>query len=134
MSRAIVAMFWYGVQTYFASTALTLLFNSLFTFDNTQTYFGMTAVSWFSYVIVWAFQLAMFMRGIDWITRFLNWAGPFVYAVMIALMIMIWIQAGDQMLPAVSNIFKGTGDYAGGPVMAFFAVMGTMIAYFCRGG
>lgn len=130
MSRGIVAMFWYGVQTYFASTAVTLLLNSLFSFQSTETFLGMTGVSWFSYIVVWLFQLAMFMRGIDWITRFLNWAGPFVYLVMIALMLMIWYQAGDQLLPAVSSIFKGTGEYVGGPVVAFFAVMGTMIAYF----
>ncbi|MET4695335.1 NCS1 family nucleobase:cation symporter-1 [Endozoicomonas lisbonensis] len=130
LTRGVVAMFWYGVQTYFAATAVTLLLGSLFNVQSTQTYLGMTAISWFSYVLVWAFQLLMFMRGISWITRFLNWAGPFVYFVMIALMIMIWIQAGDQMLPAVSNIFKGSGSYEGGPVMAFFAAMGTMIAYF----
>ena len=130
LSRAIVAMFWYGVQTYFASTAVSLFINSVFDVQATQTWLGMSTVGWISYVIVWVFQLVMFMRGIDWITRFLNWAGPFVYLVMIALMLMIWYQAGDQMLPAVSSIFKGTGEYKGGPIVAFFAVMGTMIAYF----
>ena len=130
MSRAIVAMFWYGVQTYFASTAVSLFINSVFDVQATQSFLGMSTVGWISYVIVWVFQLVMFMRGINWITRFLNWAGPFVYAVMIALMVMIWYQAGDQMLPAVSSIFKGTGEYEGGPILAFFGVMGTMIAYF----
>ena len=130
MTRGIVAMFWFGVQTWFASTAVALLLNSLFTTTGTGTYLGMTAIGWISYVFVWLFQVIMFIRGINWITRFLNWAGPFVYLVMIALMLMIWYQAGDQMLPAVSSIFKGTGTYKGGPVLAFFAVMGTMIAYF----
>ena len=130
MTRGIVAMFWFGVQTYFASTAVALLLNSLFTTNGTNTYLGMTAIGWCSYIIVWLFQVVMFIRGIDWIARFLNWAGPFVYLVMIALMLMIWYQAGDQMLPAVSSIFKGTGTYQGGPVLAYFATMGTMIAYF----
>ncbi|WP_432473971.1 NCS1 family nucleobase:cation symporter-1 [Amphritea sp. HPY] len=130
MMRAIVAIFWYGVQTYFASTAVTLLINALFGTSGGEEYLGMTAIGWFSYILVWFLQLYMFLKGIDWITRFLNWAGPFVYAVMIALMIMIWVEAGDQMLPAVNDIFKGTGDYEGGPVMAFLAIMGTMIAYF----
>ena len=49
---------------------------------------------------------------------------------MIALMIMIWVEAGDQLLPAVGTIFQGTGEYEGGPIMAFLAIMGTMIAYF----
>ena len=30
MTRGVVAMFWYGVQTYFAATAVTLLLSSLF--------------------------------------------------------------------------------------------------------
>ncbi len=130
VTRAIVAMFWYGVQTYFASTAVALFINSAFDVQSTQTFLGMSTVGWCSYIVVWLFQLAMFMRGIDWITRFLNWAGPFVYAVMIALMVMIWYEAGDQMLPAIGSIFKGTGEYEGGPIVAFLAVMGTMIAYF----
>ncbi len=130
MMRSIVAIFWYGVQTYFASTAVTLLINALFGTSGGEEFLGMTAVSWFSYVLVWCLQLYMFLKGISWITRFLNWAGPFVYMVMIALMIMIWVEAGDRMLPAVNDIFKGTGDYDGGPIMAFLAIMGTMIAYF----
>ncbi len=130
MMRSIVAIFWYGVQTYFASTAVALLINALLGTGGGEEYLGMTAVDWFSYVLVWALQLYMFLKGIDWIGRFLNWAGPFVYVVMIALMIMIWVEAGDQLLPAVSDIFKGSGDYEGGPIMAFLAIMGTMIAYF----
>ncbi len=131
MMRAIVAIFWYGVQTYFASTAVTLLIHALFPGSaGGQEFLGMTSIGWTAYIIVWFFQMYMFMQGIDWITRFLNWAGPFVYLVMIALMIMIWIEAGDQLLPAVGTIFRGTGEYEGGPVMAFLAIMGTMIAYF----
>ncbi|MEH6576974.1 MAG: NCS1 family nucleobase:cation symporter-1 [Amphritea sp.] len=131
MLRAIVAIFWYGVQTYFASTAVTLLIHALFpSTAGGEEFLGMTTIGWTSYVIVWFFQMYMFMQGIGWITRFLNWAGPFVYVVMIALMIMIWVEAGDQLLPAVGTIFQGTGEYAGGPVMAFLAIMGTMIAYF----
>lgn len=128
--RAIVAIFWYGAQTYFASTAVTLLINSLFGLSGGAEFLGMTAVGWFSFVLVWSFQMYMFWKGIDWISRFLNWAGPFVYVVMIGLMIIIWYQAGDQLLPAVGEIFQGAGEHDGGPVVAFLAVMGTMIAYF----
>ncbi|WP_010488741.1 NCS1 family nucleobase:cation symporter-1 [Pseudomonas sp. S9] len=128
--RGIVAIFWYGVQTYFASTAVALLLNSLFATGNESTFLGMTALGWLSYVIVCIFQVALFIRGIDWITKFLNWAGPLVYAVMIALMIMIWYKAGPSLLSELSTIFRGTGDYKAGPVAAFAAVVGTMVAYF----
>jgi nucleobase:cation symporter-1, NCS1 family len=72
----------------------------------------------------------LFLKGIDWITKFLNWAGPLVYAVMIALMLVIWYQAGGGLLTELGNIFSGRGDYAGGTFAAFMAVVGTMIAYF----
>ena len=36
-------------------------------------------IGWISYVIVWLFQMYIFMQGIDWIIRFLNWAFPTGY-------------------------------------------------------
>ena len=129
--RGIVAIFWYGVQTYFASTAVALLINSLMgVAPGGATFLGMTAVGWLSYVVVCVFQVALFIRGIDWITKFLNWAGPLVYLVMIALMLMICYKAGPSLLSELGSIFRGTGEYAAGPVAAFFAVVGTMVAYF----
>lgn len=130
MVRAIVAIFWYGVQTYFASTAVALLINSLFGISGGAQFLGMTFVGWLSFIIVWTFQILLFWRGIERIRRFLNWAGPFVYVVMIVLAIIIWVQAGDELLPAIDTIFSGTGSYAGGSVAAFIAITGTMIAYF----
>lgn len=128
--RGIVAIFWYGVQTYFASTALALLFNALLGNPGGGTFLGMTAVDWFSYAVVCVFQLALFLRGFDWITKFLNWAGPLVYLVMIALLGVIWYKAGGGLLNELGTIFDGKGEHPGGPVAAFVAVVGTMVAYF----
>ena len=46
----------------------------------------MTRVDWVTDVIVRAFQVGLFMMGIDGVGKFLNWAGPFVYTAMIALL------------------------------------------------
>ncbi|MFC6671606.1 NCS1 family nucleobase:cation symporter-1 [Marinobacterium aestuariivivens] len=128
--RGIVAIFWYGVQTYFASTAIALLINTLFAVESTATFLGMTGVDWLSFVLVWCFQIYLFWRGMEWITRFLNWAGPFVYLVMFALMAVIWYKAGGGLLDAVGTIFSGASDYEGSSFSAFVAIVGTMIAYF----
>lgn len=129
--RGIVAIFWYGVQTYFASTAVALLLNTIFSIEGGAEFLGMTAVGWLSYVIVCVFQVALFMRGVDWIGKFLNWAGPFVYIVMIALCLVIWWKAGNGIFSALGTIFEG-GEATDprGSVAAFFAIIGTMIAYF----
>ena len=130
MVRAIVAIFWYGAQTYFASTAVSLLLKSILGADGGATFLGMSGIDWVSFLFVWIFQIWLFWNGIEWITRFLNWAGPFVYLVMIILAGVIWYKAGGSLLTNVSDIFKGTGSYEGGTLAAFFAVIGTMIAYF----
>lgn len=128
--RGIVAIFWYGVQTYFASTAIALLITAVTGVSGGPTVLGMTAVGWVSYLIVAVFQVGLFLRGIDWITRYLNWAAPMVYVVMIALMIAIWIQAGSGLLSGLGDVFAGGGGDGGAPITAFVAVVGTMVAYF----
>ena len=53
MVRGIVAIFWYGAQTYFASTAIALLINSLFGLSGGGAEFlGMTGVGWISLILV----------------------------------------------------------------------------------
>ncbi|QUE75313.1 NCS1 family nucleobase:cation symporter-1 [Stutzerimonas stutzeri] len=128
--RGIVAIFWYGVQTYFASTAVALLIRTLAGPGSDATLLGLTLVDWIAYVMVCVFQVALFVRGVEWVTRFLNWAGPLVYVVMIAMMIAICYKAGPSLAGALGTIFSGTGSYAAGPFAAFAAVVGTMVAYF----
>ena len=92
--RGIVAIFWYGAQTYFASTAVSLLISALAGGNGAPVLLGMSSIDWISFLFVWAFQVYLFWKGIPWITKFLNFAGPFVYAVMIALALTIWVKAG----------------------------------------
>ncbi len=130
MIRGIVAIFWYGVQTYFASTAVALLLNALLGSPGGDTFLGMDMVGWVSYILVCVFQVALFLRGIDWITKFLNWAGPLVYLVMVGLLGVIWYKAGGGLVNELGNIFAGRGEHPGGAIGGFVAVVGTMVAYF----
>ena len=130
MVRGIVAMFWYGAQTYFASTAVALLITGVTGASGSGDYLGMNNIQWISFIFVAVFQIYLFWNGIDFIRRFLNFAGPTVYAIMIILMITIWVKAGGGLLAEVGNIFEGVGSYEGGTYAAFLAVFGTMVAYF----
>ena len=131
MVRGIVAMFWYGAQTYFASTAVALLLRALSGSEGGGgTFLGMDGIDWISFIFVAGFQIYLFWQGIDLIRRFLNFAGPAVYAVMIVLMLVIWGKAGGSLLSEVGNIFSGVGSYDGGTFAAFLAIFGTMVAYF----
>lgn len=127
--RGIVGMFWFGAQTYFASTAVALALHALIPGASRATVLSLDWVGWLSIVLVTLFQLLIFIRGIGWISRFLNFAGPAVYVVMIVLLIAIWTQAGDQLIAGVGHMFQS--EVSGwAAVSAFFGVVGTMVAYF----
>ena len=129
MVRAVVAIFWYGAQTYVASKAFALAIGVFFGPGSPETWLGLTLVGWISLVVVSAFQALLFWRGITTIRRFLNFAGPAVYLVMVVLLAMLWMRAGHDFLPEVGTIFEGKGHYEGGAIAAFMAVTGTMLAF-----
>lgn len=128
--RAIVAVFWYGVQVYFASTALALLIYSLTGFSGGGTVLGLSAVDWVSFLLVWAFHIFIFWRGMGWVESFLNIAGPFVYAVMIGLVIVLWRKSDGQLLQQAQTIFVNPEATVWTEVSGFIAIVGTMISYF----
>ncbi len=129
MLRAIIGIFWYGVQTYFASTAVAILL-TLMMGSSDATFLGLNSTAWLAFVIVWIFQILLFWSGVETIKHFLNWAGPLVYVVMLILMGIVWYQSGSELLPAIDSIFSRNSDYTGSPVQAFIAIVGTMVAYF----
>ena len=134
MARGLVAMFWYGAQTYAASTAVALLITALTGIEGEPVLLGMSGVMWISFIFVSLFQVYLFWQGIDLVRRFLNFAGPAVYIVMIVLMIAIWAKAGGGLLSEVGEIFSGgerSGGFEGlGSFGAFLAVFSIMVGYF----
>lgn len=130
MLRAIVAVFWYGVQVYFASTALTLLIHSLTGITDGAMIFGMSAIGWLSFLIVWGLHILIFWRGMRWVETFLNIAGPFVYIVMIALVVVLWRLSDGQLLSATASIFAQPDASFASEFSGFVAIVGTMVAYF----
>ena len=134
MARGLVAMFWYGAQTYAASTAVALLITALTGNPGTEMFLGMTGVMWVSFIFVSAFQVYLFWQGIDLVRKFLNFAGPAVYVVMVILMIAIWAEVGGGLLSEVGNIFSSgnrSGGFEGlGSFGAFLAVFSIMVGYF----
>ncbi|WP_421999992.1 NCS1 family nucleobase:cation symporter-1 [Roseovarius mucosus] len=128
--RATVAVFWYGVQVYFASTAVALLIRSITGASGGAEILGLTGIDWLSFFIVWAFHIMIFWRGMNWVETFLNIAGPFVYLVMIGLVIVLWQRSDGQLLSAAGTIFANPDASFASEFNGFVAIVGTMVAYF----
>lgn len=130
MLRSTVAIFWYGVQVYFASTALALLIRAVTGASGGETYLGLNGIDWTAFLFVWALHIVIFWRGMKWVTTFLNIAGPFVYLVMIALVVVLWQRSDGQLLSAAASIFTNPDATWASELKGFVGIVGTMVAYF----
>jgi NCS1 family nucleobase:cation symporter-1 len=95
--RGLIAVAWYGVQTFLAATSLNIVFIKLWPalgkFADVDRYgfLGLSALGYVSFAILWVVQAAVFWRGMESIRKFIDFCGPAVYAVMIVLCgYMLW--------------------------------------------
>ncbi|MDY7561383.1 NCS1 family nucleobase:cation symporter-1 [Pseudomonas sp. CCC3.2] len=95
--RGLIAVAWYGIQTYLASSALIIVvlrfFPQLAAYQQV-TFAGLSYLGWFGFLTLWVLQAVVFWTGMDSIRRFIDWAGPAVYAVMLLLAAWIVWRAG----------------------------------------
>jgi len=86
--RGLIAVAWYGIQTYLASSALIIVvlrfFPQMAVYAEPH-FAGLSYLGWFGFLSLWFLQAAVFWAGMESIRRFIDWAGPVVYAVMFAL-------------------------------------------------
>jgi NCS1 family nucleobase:cation symporter-1 len=89
--RGSIAVAWYGIQTYLASSALDIVVVRLwsglapYADANQHGFLGLAALGWVTYAILWVLQAAVFWMGMESIRRFIDFCGPAVYVVMFML-------------------------------------------------
>ena len=97
--RGIIAISWYGIQTWLASNALMLIllkFFPSFNFMTLNSFAGLSLIGWICFIFIWLLQAIVFLKGMNAIKKFIDWAGPVVYIVMLALMLYLVYKAGWQ--------------------------------------
>ena len=98
--RGLIAVAWYGIQTYLASAAFMVValrfFPDLAPYAQKDLYgfAGLSALGWASFMTLWVLQAIVFWRGMEAIRVFIDWAGPAVYVVMVMLAFYLVAQAG----------------------------------------
>ena len=95
--RGIIAIVWYGIQTYLASAAMLVIVLYFIPSAESlvQTHvLGLSVLGWICFLTMWLLQTALFLCSMNVIRHFIDWAGPIVYVVMVVLMIYIIIEAG----------------------------------------
>lgn len=128
--RGLIAVAWYGVQTFLAAEALMIIFEKFtpgFYHSMTgSTFLGLSPLGYLSYAILWVLQGLVFWAGMNAIRRFVDWAGPLVYAVMLVLCIYLLVKAhGDISLNLSSVHLSGLHL-----LWVFLGAIATVVAYF----
>ena len=129
LTRAIVAIAWYGIQTYLASVAVIVLtlaiFPGLKSLEN-GGFLGLAPLGWICFLILWILQLLVMHRGMETIRKYQWVAGPAVWVAMVALMIWILVAAhGNVGLSVSSQRLSG-----GVAIREFLAAVSLTVAYF----
>ncbi|EPF92380.1 permease [Acinetobacter gyllenbergii] len=92
--RGLIAVSWYGIQTWLASNALMMILLKFYPALHPLTlteFAGLSTIGWICFGFIWAIQALVFWKGMDTIKVFIDWAGPMVYVVMLALALwLVW--------------------------------------------
>jgi len=127
--RAVIAIFWYGIQTYLASVAFLVLVlrvvPSLTPLAKTD-FLGLSYLGWICFLVLWLVQLLILQRGMDVIRKYQDWCGPVVYVLMFALLIWILVAAGGRVSLNISPKLLSPGA----AFFEFLTAMSLVVAYF----
>ncbi|WP_086664718.1 NCS1 family nucleobase:cation symporter-1 [Lentzea kentuckyensis] len=131
--RGLIAVAWYGIQTYLASAALNVvllkLFPALMPYADVQQYgfLGLPLLGWGSFAVLWVVQAAVFWTGMETIRRFIDFCGPAVYVVMFLLTGYLIYRAGWGAIDLSLGEVRHTG-LASVPVM--LGAIALVVSYF----
>src|SRR5258707_2894968 len=113
--RGLIAVAWYGIQTYLASAALDIvllkLFPGLAPYSDVSQYgfLGLPLLGWGSFLLLWVLQACVFWRGMESIRKFIDFCGPAVYVVMFLLCGYLIYKAGWGAIDLNLGDVKYTG-------------------------
>jgi NCS1 family nucleobase:cation symporter-1 len=131
--RGLIAVAWYGIQTYLASAALDIVLIKLFPglapySDLAQHGFlGLPTLGWGTYALLWVLQAAVFWRGMETIRRFIDFCGPAVYVVMFLLAGYLIAKAGWGNI----SLNLGKVEYSGWAVLpVMLGAIALVVSYF----
>lgn len=95
--RAIVAVFWYGIQTYLASAAVMILVMKIApgTAGLAEgTFLGLSGLGWICFLLLSALQWAVLLSGLETVRRLTDFAGPTIWVAVLALAVWMLYRAG----------------------------------------
>jgi nucleobase:cation symporter-1, NCS1 family len=127
--RAVIAIAWYGIQTWLASQAVVVLAVAAWpgvADHRGPDFLGLDMLGWAAFAVLWVLQLLVIRRGMETVRRFQDWAGPAIWVVMFVLAAWIVVEAGSDFSLNLTDEQKS----GGAAVQAFLVAVALTITYF----
>ncbi|HWC82350.1 MAG TPA: NCS1 family nucleobase:cation symporter-1 [Pseudonocardiaceae bacterium] len=135
--RAVIAILWYGIQTYLASVAMIVLLLAVdpgLTPLTQHGFLGLSALGWICFLVLWVLQALVITRGMETVRRFQDWCGPAIWVVMIALAVWVLTKAHWHISLTTSPTHLSGGAQVRewfGAAGLILSVYGTLMLNFC---
>lgn len=132
--RGVIAVVWYGIQTYLASVAFGLLalkfWPGLEPWGDVEQhgFLGLSALGWAGFILMWILQAFVFWNGMETIRKFIDFCGPAVYVVMIALAAYLVVEAGWDDVSLDLSVGDGLSGWSSFTMM--ISAIALVISYF----
>ncbi|MEV0698293.1 NCS1 family nucleobase:cation symporter-1 [Saccharopolyspora sp. NPDC050389] len=108
--RGIVAIAWFGIQTYLASAVLNALLVAMFPrlqLLETTSVLGLSTLGWITFLVLWAVQVLIVSYGMHVIRKYMAIAAPTTLITMCALAIWMFVRAGGSISISTSQPLTG---------------------------
>ena len=137
--RGLVAVFMFGVQTYFISKSVGYLIRiSLFSIDSAILdkdiflffFMGMNTIDWFSLIFTLWIQYLLFSNGQRLIKAIINFSTLFVYLGLIIFFMILISENYNEIKNSFNDLFQNNDVYNKENLIALLSVAGTFFAYF----
>ena len=137
--RGLVAIFMFGVQTFFLSKSIGYLIRiSLFSIDGTFLdkeiftlfFYGLNIIDWFSFVFAIFLQIYLFRKGQIFNKIIINISAIFVYIGLILFCVIIASTNLVDVVDSFKDLLVFDNVISKSNISPFLTVFGTMFAYF----
>lgn len=134
--RAVIAIAWFGIQTYLASVVLRVMLTAVWpqvaAYDQ-DSLLGLSSLGWVCFVAIWLVQLVILAYGMEMVRRYEAFAGPVILLTVASLAGWMYFQADARIAWSVAEPLTGfemwRNIFAGGAL--WLAIYGTLVLNFC---
>lgn len=134
--RGVVAIAWFGIQTYLASSVLNALLVAMFpglrTLQN-QYVLGLSTLGWITFLALWVVQVVIVSYGMHMIRKYMAVAAPTVLITMCGLAIWMLVRSGGSVSVSTDQPLTGTAMWLQileGAAL-WVVIYGTFVLNFC---